>query len=175
MLRARFRELDLPEIHVGIGINTGVMSVGNMGSEFRMAYTVLGDAVNLTSRLQNLTRQYHVDLIVGEATMQAVPEMVYRELDRVRVRGRNTPVPVYEPLGPAASLEPSRQEELAAYDAALSLYRERDWAGAERAFRALHDRYPGAGLYLLYASRCADYHANPPPADWDGVFTVLRK
>ncbi len=91
-----FKARGWPPIKIGVGLNSGVMSVGNMGSEFRMAYTVLGDAVNLGSRLEGLTKQYGVDIIVSETTKAAAPEYAYRELDRVRVKGKHEPVVIYE-------------------------------------------------------------------------------
>lgn len=164
-----------PSIKIGVGINTGVMSVGNMGSEFRQAYTVLGDAVNLGSRLEGLTKGYGVLLIVSESTRAAVPDYAYRELDRVRVKGKAQPVSIYEPLCPAAELDAARAEELRRYDEALAHYRAQDWDAAERGFLALAREGTAGRLYTMYAERVAIFRQEPPGSDWDGVFTHQSK
>ncbi|MGH8457859.1 MAG: adenylate/guanylate cyclase domain-containing protein, partial [Nevskiales bacterium] len=173
-LQAPFRERGWPPIEVGIGLNTGVMNVGNMGSEFRVSYTVLGDAVNLGSRLEALTRQYEVDIIVNETTVAQVQGIVFRELDRVRVKGKIKPVTIYEPLCPAAQLRTDQREELGRYETALGFYRVQNWEQAEKGFRHLADTNPKP-LYGMYLERIAYFRANPPPADWDGVFTYTTK
>ena len=120
-----------PEIQIGIGINTGMMSVGNMGSEFRMAYTVLGDAVNLGSRLAGLTKGYGVWLIVSESTKDAVPEYAYSQIDRVRVKGKDKPVVMYQPLCLVEEMDKHWKDELKLYREALRLYRGQEWDTAE--------------------------------------------
>jgi adenylate cyclase len=94
-----FAKRGWPPISVGVGVSSGVMNVGNMGSQFRIAYTVLGDTVNLGSRLEGLTKQYGVDMIVSEMTATLLPEFAFRELDLVRVKGKTKPVAIFEPLG----------------------------------------------------------------------------
>src|SRR4029453_17038409 len=98
-IREEFAARGWPPVHIGVGVSTGPMNVGNMGSQFRMAYTVLGDTVNLGSRLEGLTKQYGVDVIVSGVTMQAIPDRLFRELDAVRVKGKKEPVKIFEPLG----------------------------------------------------------------------------
>ncbi len=173
-LQPQFRERGWPAIEIGIGLNSGTMNVGNMGSEFRMAYTVLGDAVNLGSRLEALTRQYEVNIIVSGFTAERAQGFIFRELDRVRVKGKERPVTIYEPICPAGELRSDQREELGRYETALGFYRVQNWDQAERGFRYLADTY-SRYLYTLYLERVAYFRVNPPPADWDGVFTYTSK
>ncbi len=174
-LRPRFLERGWPEIRIGIGLNTGVMNVGNMGSEFRMAYTVLGDAVNLGSRLEGITKQYGVGIIVSETTRAAVPDIVFRELDRVRVKGRELPVSIYEPLGPRDALDPQVLEEAGLFARVLAHYRSRDWEAAEKLLDRLQAGAPDCMLYQLYRERIDYVRAHPPAGEWDGVFRFHSK
>jgi adenylate cyclase len=166
-LNAANKSRGRPQIALGVGINTGTMCVGDMGSNVRRAYTVVGDAVNLASRLESLTRVYGVDAICGEETRLAAPQFVWRELDRVRVKGKAQAATIYEPLGPAAERERWR-DELLLWDAALQAYRAGDWAEAERAVGTLRARWPQRPLYRLYAERIARLRAQPPGPRWDG-------
>lgn len=174
-LQHEFKAKGWPAIDMGIGLNTGTMSVGNMGSQFRIAYTVMGDAVNLGSRLEGLTKQYGVKIIVSETTRQAAPEFVYRELDRVRVKGKKRPIRIYEPLGDDATLPPDYRSALAALEQGLEAYRHQHWRQAETIFLSLAAQYPDDRLYALYLERIGLYQQSPPAADWDGVFTHSSK
>jgi len=174
-LQAAFEAKGWPPINIGVGLNTGMMTVGNMGSEFRMAYTVMGDAVNLGSRLESLTKQYGVHIIVSEFTKDKAPDFIYRELDRVRVKGKDEPVAIFEPIGLPEQINAEMDSELALYREALKLFRAQNWDLAELQFLNLHKSYPERYLYTVYTERIEYYRANPPGEDWDGVFTFKTK
>lgn len=173
-LQPAFAARGWPEIRVGVGINTGDMSVGNMGSEFRRAYTVLGDAVNLGSRLEGLTKPYGVNVLVSEFTRSAVPDYAFREVDRVRVKGRDEPVAIYEPLGLTAELDKVVRDELKLYQQALRHYRDQEWDLAELQLLNLQ-KQSSLKLYRVYIERVQYFRDHPPPNDWDGVFTHTEK
>ncbi len=170
-----FREKGWPEVKIGIGLNTGVMSVGNMGSDFRMAYTVMGDAVNLGSRLESLTKQYGVSMIVSEFTAKVVPEFAYLELDRVLVKGKLEPVTILQPLCRFEQLTDRQKTLLAKYQKAMEFYRARNWADAKMYFIELAAEDGERLIYKIYLERIAIFETEPPAKDWDGVFTHTSK
>ena len=175
LMQADFKERGWPAINIGIGLNTGDMNVGNMGSEFRMAYTVLGDAVNLGSRLEGLTKEYGVGIIVSETTKVAIPEFAFREIDLVRVKGKKEPVAIFEPVGHKNDLDKSTSSELSEYRKALMNFRAQSWDKAELDFFNLNRAYPDRLLYQVYMKRIEVYRNNPPGENWDGVFTHTTK
>ncbi len=174
-LNARFVTRGWPQIQIGVGLNSGLMSVGDMGSQLRKAYTVMGDAVNLASRLEGLTKQYGVGIIVGEETRKAVGDGVFRELDLVRVKGKDKPVAIYEPVGFEGAVDKAKLEELKLWHQALRAYRVQSWDQAELALYNLGRMYPHTPLYEVYMQRVAGYRFNPPVAGWAGVTVFENK
>jgi adenylate cyclase len=174
-LNVSFHQQGWPEVRIGVGVNTGIMSVGNMGSKFRRAYTVLGDAVNLGSRLEGITKIYGVSFLVSETTAHSAGRFHYREIDRVRVKGKAKPVTILEPLGLAEEMTQAQLERERQFTHFLFLYRSQSWDSAEEMLRRLLDVEPESYLYHLYLQRIAVFREHPPESPWDGVFTHETK
>ncbi|HTV88964.1 MAG TPA: adenylate/guanylate cyclase domain-containing protein [Stellaceae bacterium] len=161
-------------LHIGIGINTGECSVGNFGSNQKFNYSLLGDPVNLSSRLEGLTKLYGVDLIIGEETAACLDDNARLvELDLVAVKGKQQAVRIY-------TLPPHQEDArlyLARHAALLDAYRKRDWEGALRLLEdpVLAKDPEMAPVYGLFRERIAEMQVEPPPADWDGVFVAHEK
>jgi adenylate cyclase len=178
-LNADLRERGLPEIGVGIGLNTGLVCVGDMGSDIRRSYTVMGDAVNLASRIEALTRHYGVQVLVGQATRDAVGAgRPWVEVDRVRVKGKQQSVTLFTPAPEASPGAPPIDEELRLWVLALAAYRHQHWDDAQSRLDGLCSRYPTSPLNTLYrqlAERIGPHRSSPPPPDWDGVHSFDSK
>ena len=175
ILNVEFEKKGWPEIRIGVGVNTGVMSVGNMGSRFRKAYTVLGDAVNLGSRLEGITKMYGVDMVVSEQTAHSAGRFYYRELDIVRVKGKEKGVRILEPIGLEEELSEEAIKKANAFKDVLLHYRAQEWDEAEALLHKLLEDEPDCFLYNLYLERIALFREEPPGDDWDGIFTFKTK
>lgn len=174
-LNKKFAERGWPILKIGVGVNSGSMTVGDMGSSVRQSYTVMGDAVNLGSRLEGITKQYGVGIVVGEATREQLKkEFVFRELDRVRVKGKDAPVGIYEPLGEEGKVSRDDLEGLKLWNQALRAYRAQAWDQAEVMLLNL-TRINPCYLYDLYGERIQHLRREPPGENWDGVTTFETK
>jgi adenylate cyclase len=165
-------------VRIGVGIATGEACVGNMGSDRRFDYSVIGDNVNIASRLEGQSKEYGVTVVVAEPTVEQAPELAWLELDLISVKGKARAVRIYTLLGDEArAREPSFQELLDAHGEMLAAYRDKRWDDAEVAIarcRPLGDDGL-SGLYDLYAERIAEFRQTPLPEDWDGVYVATTK
>jgi adenylate cyclase len=181
-LQQKWEKEGKPKLDIGIGLNSGVASVGNMGSTLRYGYTALGDAVNLSSRLEGLNKDYGTHILLNETTYKAAKNegFVFRELDSIRVKGKLQPVRIYELLGALSELRQNGywadlQERLQAFSRARAFYLQRNWSAAQQSFQDMLNRWPDDGPSRTYWKRCQEYLFDEPPPSWDGVFTMDHK
>ncbi len=176
-LRRKWQAEGKPEITIRCGINTGPMVVGNMGGEARFDYTVIGDSVNLASRLEGTNKLYGTQIIISEFTYACVREQVrVRELDLVQVKGKTKPITIYELLGlPDMPITAEQQQTLDLYARGLQHYKQREWT---EAFECMHQVYvldPACQPAYLYIQRTQEFIKDPPPESWDGTFQITTK
>lgn len=166
-----------PALIARTGVNSGEMLVGNLGSEYRFAYGVMGDDVNLGSRLEGMCKQYACEIIIGQNTRELLRDtFVLRELDQVRVVGKQKPTQIFELLGEAGeSSDPDSDKALAAYASGLEAYRAQHWNDARALFDECRRYWPEDGPAKVMAERCIGYASSPMPEDWDGVYEATKK
>jgi adenylate cyclase len=176
-LREKWKQEGKPQLHARVGINSGNMVVGNMGSKTRFDYTVMGDSVNLASRLEGVNKQYSTSVMISEFTYALCKNDVQvREIDLIRVKGKAKPVSIYEVLGRSTdTLAVELKAAVERYLTGLEAYRRREWTKAIEAFEQALAIRPDDGPSLTYIGRCKQYLESPPPDDWDGAYVMTTK
>jgi len=178
-MKEEWRARGKPVLDIGIGINTGIASVGNMGSALRYGYTAMGDAVNLASRLEGLNKEYGTRIIISESTRSELDgsQSLIRELDMIRVKGKLQPVTIYEILPGDITSQAGKEiaELLELFGRGREAYKERRWAIAKKIFDDILHRWPDDGPARVFLERSEEYLVEEPAADWDGVYVMKHK
>ena len=174
-LKPELKAAGYPEVNIGIGLNTGLMNVGDMGSSYRRAYTVLGDNVNLGSRIEGLTKFYGAGLVIGETTREGQDDFIFRRLDLVKVKGKTEAVKVFEPLCKKDKATPELLTELRHHEQGLDAYLKQEWDKAEQIFAGLNKQQPDARIYSLYMERINELRHRTLGKEWDGVYERREK
>ena len=181
-INKEWSENNLPNIDIGIGINTGEAVVGNMGADIRFDYTAIGDTVNLAARLEGQTKYYGTNIIISESTKDDLEKTAedktenifkVRELDLIRVKGKSKPIAIYQLIVPGTALY--KNSVLGKYNEALNNYRSRNFSKSLEILQSIESEIPGDTPCRLYTERCRYYIESPPPADWDYVYTAESK
>jgi adenylate cyclase len=175
-LNDEWRRVGAPALQMRIGVNTGTATAGNMGTDEIFNYTILGDCVNLASRLEGVNKYYGTRIIVGDDTRSRVDGLFeWRELDWIRVKGKAHPVAIHELLGEAHGLSDRMRSIRDRYAEGLRLYRMRNWSDAAEEFRSVLDLDPNDGPSRTLLDRCMHAAQDPPPEPWDGVYALATK
>jgi adenylate cyclase len=174
-LNAKWKAEGRRTISIGVGLNTGPVNVGNMGSDKRLAWTVMGDNVNLASRLEGMTKEYRSRIIISEFTFRQVAhQFVCREVDKIRVKGKNQPVTIYELMAPIED-RARLSDLLSRFEDALAAYRTQDWRHGAGKFGELLAAYPDDGPTQILLQRAMEFMEESPEPDWDGVYVMKSK
>jgi adenylate cyclase len=179
-MQKKWKSEGKPVLDIGVGLCTGVASVGKMGSELRYGYTAMGDTVNLSSRIEGLNKEYTTHILLSDTTYAAVedPLFVFRELDLIRVKGKLQPVTLYELVAARGTPEgdaPDLEVRLEFFAQGRACYRERRWQDAQIVFEKLLERWPEDGPAGMYLNRCKEYLVAGPVENWDGVYVMTHK
>ncbi|MCG8336117.1 MAG: adenylate/guanylate cyclase domain-containing protein [Proteobacteria bacterium] len=175
-MREKWREEGKHELYVRIGLNTGSCVVGNMGSAYRMDYTMMGDSVNLAARLEGVNKEYKTFCMISEFTYEEVKNTIEtRELDMIRVVGKNEPVKIYEVLGRKGEVDEEKLKAIKYYSKGLELYRKQDWDEAKKYFAHTNKLLGYDGVSQVFFDRCKEFKNDPPGEAWDGVYQMQSK
>ncbi len=175
-LRKQWKEEGKPELFMRIGINTGTVVIGNLGSTSRMDYTMMGDSVNLASRLEGVNKQYYTEIIISQFTYEEAKDFIQvRELDLIRVVGKEQPIKIFELLGKKDEMKESIRKILPFYNEGLRHYQNQNWDEGIECFEKALNVDENDGPALTYFERCLTFQMHPPPKNWDGVFSVRTK